>query len=451
MIRWLAVVSFWIGMAFAGTASAQAAPAVDRELPPGLQIPAAARPGPDFDVERATQAYLDLLTPEQRAKSDAYFEGDYVLSIVDLLYGLAAAALILWSGWSRRMREFAQRITRRPFLVSLLYAVGWIATMFVLNLPWASYTGFVREHAYGLATQSYGAWFGDSLKGLGVSIVLGAPAIAAIYAAVRRAGRAWWAWAGGITLLFVMFGAMIAPVYISPLFNQFQPLAAGPLRESILSLARANRVPAEEVYQFDASRQTTRISANVSGMFGTTRVSLNDNLLKRTSDAEIRAVMGHEMGHFVLNHGIRLTIYLTLLLTAGYFVVAHVLDWTIARWGQRWGVTDRADPAGLPAALAILTIFLSLTPPLENSIIRQAEAEADAFGLASAREPHGFAMAAMRLSTYRKIHPGPWEEIIFFDHPSGYDRVKRSMTWLAENQDAADVQARVAATDGSTQ
>ena len=222
------------------------------------------------------------------------------------------------------------------------------------------------------------------------------------------------------------------------------------MRESILSLARANRVPAEEVYQFDASRQTTRISANVSGMFGTTRVSLNDNLLKRTSDAEIRAVMGHEMGHFVLNHGIRLTIYLSLLLTAGYFVVARVLDWAIARWGQRWGVTDRADPAGLPAALAILTIFLSLTPPVENSIIRQAEAEADAYGLASAREPHGFAMAAMRLSTYRKIHPGPWEEIIFFDHPSGYDRVKRAMTWLEENQQAADVRARVTANSFGT-
>ena len=450
MIRWLAVVSFWVAMAFANAVAAQAAPAVDRELPPGLQIPAAARPGPDFDAERATQAYLALLTPAQRAKSDAYFEGDYVLLIVDLIYGLAAAALILWSGWSRRLREFAQRITRRPFLVAMLYAVGWLATMFVLNLPWASYTGFIREHAYGLATQDYGAWFGEQLKELGVSLVLGAPVIAAIYAAVRRAGRAWWAWAGGITLVFVMFAAMIAPVYISPLFNQYQPLAAGPLRESILSLARANRVPAEEVYQFDASRQTTRISANVSGMFGTTRVSLNDNLLKRTSEAEIRAVMGHEMGHFVLNHGTRLTIYFSLILTLGYLVVSRVLDWVIARWGQRWGVADRADPAGLPAAMAILSIFLTVLTPVLNSIVRQAEAEADNYGLASAREPHGFAMAAMRLSTYRKIHPGHWEEVIFYDHPSGYDRVKRSMTWLAENQAAADVQARVAATVGGT-
>lgn len=449
MKAWLAVL-LWVGAAWANAVTAQAAPAIERELPPGLQVPAAARPGPDFDVERATRAYLDLLTPEQRAKSDAYYEGGYFLPLVDLAYGLAAAALILWSGWSRRMREFAQRVTRRPFLVAMLYAVGWLATMFVLNLPWASYTGFVREHAYGLATQGYGAWLGDGLIALGVSIVLGAPAIAGLYAAVRRAGRAWWAWAGGLTLLFVLFGAMIAPVYISPLFNDFQPLPAGNLRDSILSLARANRVPAEEVYQFDASRQTTRISANVSGMFGTTRVSLNDNLLRRTSDAEIRAVMGHEMGHFVLNHGLRLTIYLSLLLTLGYLVVARVLDWAIARWGARWGVSDRADPAGLPAAVAILSIFLTVLTPVQNSIIRQAEAEADAYGLASAREPHGFAMAAMRLSTYRKIEPGPWEEMLFYDHPSGYDRVKRAMTWLDENQQAADVRARVTANSFGT-
>ena len=124
MKAWLAVL-LWVGAALANTVAAQEVPAIERELPPGLQIPAAARPGPDFDVERATQAYLALLTPEQRAKSDAYFEGDYVLSVVDLAYGLAAAALILWSGWSRRMREFAQRITRRPFLVALLDAIRW--------------------------------------------------------------------------------------------------------------------------------------------------------------------------------------------------------------------------------------------------------------------------------------------------------------------------------------
>ena len=107
----------------------------------------------------------------------------------------------------------------------------------------------------------------------------------------------------------------------------------------------------------------------------------------------------------------------------------------MARWGSRFGLEGRGDPAALPLALAILSLFFFFATPLLNSIIRQAEAEADAYGLNAAGEPNGFAMAAMRLSTYRKIKPGPLEEILFYDHPSGYARVHRSMVWLKEHPD----------------
>jgi STE24 endopeptidase len=234
-------------------------------------------------------------------------------------------------------------------------------------------------------------------------------------------------------------------VYISPIFNKYQPLADGPVRNSILSLARANQIPTDHVEWFDASRQTTRVSANVSGFAGTTRVNLNDNLLNKTSLPEIKAVMGHEMGHFVLNHGLRLVIYLTLVLGAAFWITHRLLDLALARWGARWGLEGRADPAALPLVTAILSLPLFFATPLLNSVVRQAEAEADAFGLNAAREPHGFAMAAMRLSTYRKIRPGWLEEIVFYDHPSGYARVHGSMLWLKENQD--NTTANAAASD----
>jgi STE24 endopeptidase len=316
-----------------------------------------------------------------------------------------------------------------------------MVVVFVLNQPLAIYADFMREHAYGLATQSLGDWYWDSLKGLGLSMLLGAPVIALIYSAVRRAGSNWWVWAGGITFVFALFVLMIAPVFISPLFNKYQPVEAGAVRDSVLSLARANQIPTDNVKWFDASKQTTRVSANVSGFLGTTQVSLNDNLLNKTSLPEIKAVMGHEMGHYVLNHGIRLTIYLTLLFTLGFFLTDRGMTWALARYGRRFGIEARADPAGLPLFLAIFSTFMLLATPVFNSITRQAEAEADQFGLDAAREPHGFAMAAMRLSTYRKIHPGPIEELVFYDHPSGYDRVHRAMTWAKENIDAPDVRA----------
>src|SRR5690606_5460415 len=209
----------------------------------------------------------------------------------------------------------------------------------------------------------------------------------------------------------------------------------GSVRESVLSLARANRIPTDNVVEFDASRQTNRISANVAGFLGTTRVALNDNLLDRTSEPELKAVMGHEMGHYVLNHAFRLVVCMSLVLMLGFWVVHRIFDVLLARWGARLGLRDRADPAALPLALAILSLFFFIATPVINTIVRQAEAEADMFGIDAAREPHGFAMAAMRLSTYRKIQPGPIEEFLFYDHPSGYDRVKRSMQWLAENPD----------------
>jgi STE24 endopeptidase len=410
--------------------------ALSRDLPPGLQVPAAATAGPDFDVERATEAYLNLLSLEQRAQSDAYFEGGYWLQLWQLLYGLGASVLLLATGWSRRMRDRAQRISARPWLSTALYAAMFLLATQVISLPLSIYTDYIREHAYGLSTQSFGAWLADQAKGSAIALVIMPFVIAGLYALLRRAGERWWLYAGMASFVLILFVSMIAPVFVAPLFNDYKPLPAGEVRESILSLARANRIPTEHVEWFDASRQTTRVSANVSGFAGTTRVNLNDNLLKKTSLPEIKAVMGHEMGHYVLNHSLRLPLYFSLLIAFGFWFVHATFDRAQRRWGQRFGVEGRADPAGLPLISALFSMFFFFATPVSNSIVRQAEAEADAYGLNAAGEPHGFATAAMRLSTYRKIHPGKWEEAIFYDHPSGYDRVRRSMEWLKEHPQA---------------
>lgn len=432
---------FVVVLMFGGLTNLHAESTSVRDLPPGLQIPDAARPGPNFDVDRATDAYLNLLTPAQRASSDAYFEGGYWLQLWGLLYGFAVAAIFLCSGLSRRLRDFARRRSARPWLQTAIYVALWLVVGFVLALPLSIYSDFFREHRYGLATQGFGGWFGDQLKGLAVSLVVAPWILALLYAAVRRVGARWWIWASGGAFVLILFAMMLAPVFVEPLFNDYQPLREGAMRDAVLSLARANQIPTDNVVEFDASRQTTRISANVAGFLGTTRVALNDNLINKTSLPEIRAVMGHEMGHYVLNHPLRLTVYMTLLIAFGFWFVHRTFDWALARWGARLELEGRGDPAALPLGVAILSLFFLLATPLSNSIVRQAEAEADAFGLNAAREPNGFAMAAMRLSAYRKIQPGPLEEIIFYDHPSGYQRVHVSMLWLNENQRNATAKA----------
>jgi STE24 endopeptidase len=232
---------------------------------------------------------------------------------------------------------------------------------------------------------------------------------------------------------------LIAPVYILPLLNDYKPLPEGPVREIVLSMARANQVPTGHVEWFDASKQTTRISANVAGVLGTTRIALNDNLVNKTSVPEIKAALGHEMGHYVLNHMWKEPILLTLVIGLSMWLLSAAMNRALARWGGRLGLSDRADPAALPLAAALFTVILFLLAPIQNLIVRSYEVEADAFGLNASREPHGWAMAAMRLSTYRKISPGKFEEFVFYDHPSGYERVHAAMIWLKENQASTSV------------
>ena len=410
-----------------------ALPSVAEDAAPTLTIPAGAEAGPDFDAERATRAWVDTLTPEQRAKSDAYFEGGYVLDVVDFAYGIGVAVLFLLSPLSRRMRAAAERVGKGAFVRSVVFAVQYVVLLTVFNFPMAYYRGFQREHAYGMANNSFGSWFGDEGKELAVSMVLGSLFVGLLYLVFRKAPRTWWVWGTLTSLGFLAFGAMIAPVYLAPMFNTYKSVPEGPMRAQILSLARANGIPADDVYWFDASKQTKRISANVSGMFGTTRISLNDNLMNRSPNESIQAVMGHEMGHYALNHVYTGLIEFGLVLLAGFAFTAWMFDRIVLRRGQRLGVSGISDPTGLPLLVAIASVWFFLMTPVTNTLTRTQEAEADIFGLNASRQPDGFASAAMQLSEYRKIHPGKWEEIFMYDHPSGWSRVHMAMQWKKEH------------------
>jgi STE24 endopeptidase len=418
----------------AGAEEAAAAPA-DAPLAAKVElaVPDGAKAAHDFDVERATQAWIDTLPADKRARSDAYFEGGYWLQLFSFLYGLAIAWVFLFGRLSARLRDFAAARTGNATAQSAIYGALYIVAGSVLGFPLTWYAGFYREHQYEMATQAFGAWFGEQMIGLGVGVVLGVLLIAVLYAVFRRAQRTWWLWGAGVVSLFLVFTIAISPVLIAPLFNKYQPLPEGPLRDSILGMAHATGVPAEEVYWFDASKQTKRISANVSGFGATTRISLNDNLLNRSAGESIESVMGHELGHYVLNHVYELLVYFTVITFGGFAFMAWAFGRAVARWGARWGLRDITDPAGVPLLAVLFSIYSFALTPVQNSIIRSNEAEADRFGIAVSGQPDGFAAAAMQLSEYRKISPGYWEEILFYDHPSGAARVRAAMEWKKEH------------------
>ena len=414
-----------------------AAPAADAT--PSVSATATAASAASFNVDAATNAYMAELSPQARAKSDAYFEGGYWLILWDLLVALGVAWLLLGTRLSARMRDFAGRVTRFRWLQTAIYAVQYILLTTLLTLPWTIYEDFVREHQYGLSNQNFWQWLGEQGTSLIIALILGTAVLVIIYAVIRKATRTWWVWGAGVAIVFAMFFATIAPVYISPLFNTYKSLPDSPLKAQILSMARANGIPATDVYWFDASRQSKRISANVSGMFGTTRISLNDNLLNRSTPAEIKGVLGHEMGHYVMNHVYKGIVFIGIIIVLGFAFMRWGFAWAERRWGTRWGIRGVDDVAGLPLLMALFTLFMFFMTPVNNTITRTMEAEADAFGLNAARQPDGFARAAVQLSEYRKMQPGPVEEYVFYDHPSGWNRIHRAMIWKAEHLDDADI------------
>jgi STE24 endopeptidase len=389
---------------------------------------------PAFDVDAATRAWLDTMGPEATARSNRYFEGGYVIAFVGPILSIAISALMLILGWAKGVRGWLEKTVKFYFLVALGMALFYQFVSTLLTFPFTYWVSFVREHEFGLSTQTFAEWFTEYLQAAGIGLAIGAIGIALLYLIIRATKNTWWIWGTVFTGAFAAIAVMLAPVYIAPIFNTYTPMEQGPLKESILQMAQANGVPADDVMVFDVSRQSNRVTANVSGLFETTRVSLSDTLIQRTSPGAVRAVMGHEIGHYSLHH-IMSNLLMLLVVIAITFALANVIFKRLSR-GERWGVRDVADPAGMPLLFAIISFLGIVSMPINNNIVRFHESQADIFGLNAAREPDGFAEAALLLSEYRKMEPSAFEEWFFYDHPSGYARVHMAMQWKAHEMAA---------------
>lgn len=422
---------------FACAGYAQQSPAAGQkpatEMPSVTTVPPEAQPSDHFEAEAATNAYLAQIPASARAKSDAYFEGGYWLILWDFLYGVVLYLILLKFHVSAGMRNIAEHITRFKPLQTFIYWVEFLIVSTILAFPLSVYEGYFREHQYGLATQTFGPWMIDQLKFLGINAILGGLLVVLLVGIVRKLPNSWHIWGAVTSILFTALIVMIAPVYLVPLLNTPKILDNPKITQPVLRLARANGIPAHDVYEIDASKQTTRMSANVSGFGKTMRITMNDNLINRGSPEEIQSVMGHEMGHYVLNHIYKDFLFITLVSVVFFAFLKWTLEWSLARWGEGWQVRGVTDVAAIPLVFLAGSLFFFVLTPIQNTQTRTSEYEADMYGLNASRQPDGFAQAAIHLGEYRKMSPGYWEEVIFYDHPSGRNRIYAAMRWKAEN------------------
>ena len=400
-----------------------------------------------FDPTAATDAYLATLSPAAHLKAIHYTQGGHWLLLWGWVFAVIADLVVARSRILVRTEGALERRRPRLLLTSFVVAVVSMTAGAVLELPWSVYAQWWRERSYGLTGQSLGGWFGEQAIGLAIGALLGGLFFLALYALIRWAPRTWWAWAAGLTAVAFVIMMIVAPIAIEPIFNRYTPAPPGPTRDAVVALAKTAGVPYDKIYIFNGSRQSNRYTANVSGLFGSARVAMSDTMFAKGADiAEVRGVVGHEMGHYKHVHAIYLTAFFSLLALAIFGVTAVAFTLVDRLVGS--GATGIADPAGLPTISIVAATLLLLATPLTDTATRWIEADADAFSLRVAEEPDGLSKALVKTVEYRADSPSRLEEAIFYDHPSVRRRVQRAMNWKAahlkqvEAQEAKDAAVR---------
>lgn len=379
-----------------------------------------------FDAAAATAALVDGLGPEVLERAASYTAGSHWLLLWNLLVAGLVAYVVIRLGLLDRV---AKRIgPGRPNLQVFLVAATWFLAATLLSLPWDAWAGWWRETAFGRTSQPLADWLVQGAIGTGVAMLIGSLFMVALYALMRRAGRRWWAWTGGLVAAAITALLVISPVLIEPLFNDYQPLPDGDVRTALAAHAIAAGVPTDRIFVYDGSRQSNNFTANVSGLFGSARIAISDVALKGADLAEVEAVTGHEIGHYVLGHMWRLVFLFAVLAVAAFFLVDRFYPWFAGRFGTDATI---ADPRGLPVLLFMLSVFGLLIMPLTNGISRLHEIESDRYSLETVNKPEALASALLKTGDYRNPRPHPVQEFLFYTHPSVERRVMTALEWKA--------------------
>ena len=381
-----------------------------------------------FDPAGETARYIDSLGPAALEKAHHYTVGKEWM----LLWALLVAAVVTWlivrSGILDRLdRKLGEkRKNLKAFVIGFVYFL--VST--VLTVPWSLYADYFREKAYGRTSQPLGDFLTQGLIATSITSVIGALFLMGVYWLIRRTGRRWWLWSGALTAVVFSVLILLAPVFIEPLFNKYEPVPPGQVRDAVVSMAQRAGIPPERVFMFNGSRQSNNFTANAGGVGSTARVAISDVAFKNASLDEVRAVTGHEIGHYVLKHTWYGILFYSIAAIAAFWLAEKLFPAFARRFGSNASV---GDPRGIPVLMFMVSLFGLLSLPILNTFSRTLESQADAYSLRTENRPDALSSSLVKTAEYRYPRPNALEEIVFYDHPSVERRVRTSMEWKAKH------------------
>jgi STE24 endopeptidase len=380
-----------------------------------------------FNAEVATKAYIDGLGEEALAQAAAYTAGNHWLMLWSLGVTVLSTWLILRSGILTTLvgKLSGKGLFNRAFRVS----AAFIVLSSIIELPWTIYTSWYRQTQYDMTVQPLGDFLGQAGLSLALSAVIMGVLLALFYVLVNRVGKLWWAWFGGVTASVITLMMILGPTLIQPLFNEYTAVPEGKVKAAIEALAVEANIPTERVFMYDGSRQSNNFTANVAGIGSSARIAISDVAMKQADLDEVKAVTGHEIGHYVSGH-----IWWIVLLLSAQVVVAFLLADKLFAPVARWFGADEdiRNPASIPVLILVVGVLMTFFEPINNSLSRLNETDADRYSLETVNLPDGLASALVKTAEYRNPRPGKLQEILFYTHPSVEGRVRMAMEWKAE-------------------
>jgi Zn-dependent protease with chaperone function len=402
------VLALVVAAVMSGSAVAQSAPA-----------PAAASRAAAVDETAPVEV------PPPSDKAMAYYRSGNVWWSADLVLSIAVLVVFLATGFSATLRDVAARAGRKWFFTLVIYYVLFTLINYLVDLPRAYFEDFVREHAYGLSNQTLAKWSSDMAKSFAVNCIVGSLVIWVPYLLLRKSPRRWWLYTGLALIPFIVVANLVAPIWIAPLFNKFEPMHDKALEARILAMADRAGIEGSRVFEVNKSVDTKTLNAYVAGLFNTKRIVLWDTIIARMTPPELLFVMGHEMGHYVLGHVWYGVAFNTLLIMASLYAAYRAAGAVLARWGTRFGFVTLADVASLPLLLLLISGFSLVVTPLTLAFTRHLEHEADRFGLEMTRTNHsaGAAFVKLQEDALANPRPGPLFKLWRESHPPLGERI----------------------------
>ena len=338
-----------------------------------------------------------VAVPEPSEKALRHARSGDWLWLTEQVWALLVPGVILFTGFSSKLRDVARRIGRNWFFTIIVYFALFVLITFIIGLPLSYCTGFARPHAYGLSNQTFGKWFGDELKGVMVGLIMGGLLLWVPYQLVKKSPRRWWLWTSLLAIPLTAFFLLIAPVVIDPLFNKFGPMKDKALEGQILDLAGRAGIEGARVFEVDKSADTNTVNAYVTGFGGSKRIVLWDTTIAKLAPDELLFVMAHEMGHYVLGHVVKSIFFAAGLILFTLYAAYRLQDGLIARFSTRFGFTELSDIASLPLVMLLVGVLSFVVTPVANGYSRWQEHESDRFGLEITRNNHAAATAFVTL------------------------------------------------------